>query len=467
MILHWNTNTSCWRNYRAFGKLLFSPQFFGKTVITQNGLPLLLRLIYGFLKVLVRTALRLYHPRTYIQNPERLRFAGPAIVVSNHPNTLIDALQVASRVRNQVFFLANSSLFKGAFNKWFFNTFYCIPIDRPQDTNGRPLNNTASFERCDQFLSGGGTLYIAPDGRSYRTRRLRPVKSGTARNALSAEQKNDFRLGMQIIPFGLEYEAPARFRSRFIMRIGPPIMADQYEGLFKSDPVGAWRQVTADLEAAMQALVAHTRNEEEDIFLRLLEMKRRAETPSSEDRHFEWLQIQIQTLHQLETQDPEAYQKLLATSGALAGQLHRAGADWSDVFLLQAPKNAFLTTRAAWVLLLPLWLPGYVLHWPILAIPDWLSKKLKLSIEYKSTVQIVAGLLTFPLFFALLMWIFHTQLAPNGWWTLLFTAGMIFSGRLAWWAHASFRRWRLRRHPDLGAGFREAVNGLAKNFNLS
>ena len=109
------------------------------------------------------------------------------------------------RSNRQVAFLANASLFASSFANWFLSQ-YCVPIQRKTDVANKNVDNDKSFERCDAFLSNGGCLYIAPEGTSDMERRLRPIKTGTARIALSAEAKNAFQLGLKIIPVGLTYD---------------------------------------------------------------------------------------------------------------------------------------------------------------------------------------------------------------------------------------------------------------------
>ncbi len=126
-----------------------------------------LYVFYRFLKVLVRTTLRILHPRTVTLHEERLHYDYPGLLLSNHPNTMIDALRAAASNGPQVFFLANASLFAHPVLNWLLNKLYCIPIQRPKDVKGeQPLRNEQSFARSYAHLARGGTMYIAPEGGS-------------------------------------------------------------------------------------------------------------------------------------------------------------------------------------------------------------------------------------------------------------------------------------------------------------
>ena len=173
----------------------------------------MLTIIYYILYALVKTGLWVYYrmdtPRGLPEQEPR----GPLIVLGNHPNALIDPFMVVSRLVRPVFFLGNASLFKHWFANWFLNTFYTIPIERPKDVGGRPVNNAQAFQRSREHLMKGGALYIAPEGTSEREYRLRPIKTGAARIALNVlqadpNQRVGFLLG------GITYQDHPAFRSR-------------------------------------------------------------------------------------------------------------------------------------------------------------------------------------------------------------------------------------------------------------
>jgi hypothetical protein len=75
---------------------------------------------------------------------------------------------------------------------------------------------------------------------------MRPLRTGAARIALSAEAERG--LGLVVVPVGLHYEEKATFRSRVLVVVGEPIRA--------SEQMDAWR---ADERAAVQALTERIR----------------------------------------------------------------------------------------------------------------------------------------------------------------------------------------------------------------
>ena len=112
----------------------------------------------------------------------------------------------------------------------------------------------------------GGCLYIAPEGTSVMEYHLRPLKTGTARIALRAEAKNNFQLGLTILPIGLTYSAPTDFRSEVVVNVGKLIHVGDYQALFEEDSFKAARKITKDLQQKLADLVYNTENDDEEEF---------------------------------------------------------------------------------------------------------------------------------------------------------------------------------------------------------
>ena len=232
---------------------------------------MLLNLLYDFLKIVVLLILRIFYPYTTVINKDGLKFDHPTIVVSNHPNTLLDAVGVAARVKKRLFFLANASLFAHPVANWLLNRLYCIPIMRKEDAEKKKVNNNESFQRSFDHLAGGGSMYIAPEGSSFMERRLRPIKSGTARIALGAEADNGWNIGVTILPIGLTYSDPHKFGTRLVFNVGAAIPVGDYREDFEKDPLKATTSLTQLLQNRMQSLITNTIDDEEDELLRKLE----------------------------------------------------------------------------------------------------------------------------------------------------------------------------------------------------
>ena len=414
---------------------------------------MLMSIIYHFLKLVTLITFWGFYGRTIIINKKNLRLKGPTILVSNHPNTLIDPLQVAARVNRIVYFLANASLFKTPFQNWFFNTFFCIPVERPEDTNGKPIQNTQNFARADQHLSKGRILYIAPEGYSYKGRKLMKVKTGTARIALSAEQANDFKLGLKILPVGLNYESPYKSRSKIWIHVGEPIEASSYKAAYEENSFSAARALTDTLEENMRSLILHTNDPREDKLLHYMEKIAQQENPLPQKENYfrskdllaslqAW-RAKEETSWEIFATDLEQYFDLLENKRLEDSNVACSG----SCGILGRSLVAFLG--------LPFFLYGWLNNFLPAYIPVFLVRKLKLSVEYDATVKTITSLITFPLFYRLQYGLLDQWLSSP--FPLLYLLSLIPLGLLAWELKKRYghliRQWRWqqyrRKKPEL------------------
>lgn len=399
--------------------------------------------IYLFLKGLVKSCLAIYYPDTKVTGRRYLRLQGPTLIATNHPNTLLDALNGAARVNEQVFFLVNASLFRTSIQRWFFETFYCIPIERPQDAGGRPVDNQAAFARCDAHLGRGGHLFIAPEGTSVLERRLRPLKTGAARIAFSAEQQGAFDLQVCILPICLNYERADKLGSRLLINVGAPLLTTDYRARHEQNPRQAALEMTRDLETRMKSLLIITRDETEDRVVRRLEQLLQNSRPVDQPAHFHRTKRLISGLHTWENADKAARQHFEEDLHRYFTDLAAAGtADAAVATAMEGHKQRNGWRLAGLLAGLPLFLYGALNNYLPYAIPRWLYRKLDVYVGYAATVKILGGLVTFPLFYGI-QTLLVSRLIP--WpWPLIYLFSLLPLGYFAHWYPGFFGSVRRR-----------------------
>ncbi len=368
-------------------------------------------------------------------NAERGRFENPCIVVSNHPSTLLDPLNAAIEIKTEVHFLANASLFKTPFTNWFFNTFYCIPVERYEDTGGKPLNNAASFEKSTQHLAKGGCLYVAPEGTSYVFRRLRKVKTGTARIALAAESRHNFQLGLSILPIGLNYSDPTKFRSELLTIIGEPIPVADFKDDWERDEVEAVQNLTARVSQALSSLIIDTPDDEQDKLLACLEEVFQNENPLDAHAEFQRTQKLMAQLQTWKATDPTAYE---AFAGRVFFYFEKLKAlDVSDA-AVKAGRDDVVGKLLQLLLTFPVFLLGLLTHF----LPVFSAKKindgLNDDLHWEPTYRYLAGLVMYPLFIGLQVWLVSG--VGERWLTWAFVLSILPSGWVAEWWLAQWRK---------------------------
>ncbi len=379
--------------------------------------------LYLFMKLLVLISYRIFYSRITIINQEGLHFKAPGILVSNHPSTLMDPLNVGLQCPRRVAFLANAGLFKNPTVAAFLNI-YCIPIERPKDVNGRRINNIDNFVRADEHLANKGLIYVAAEGTSVVERRLRKLKTGTARIALSADSKKEFSLGIQVLPVGLIYESPLEFRKSLIIHVGKPIYTKNYAAAYQENPFHAAKKLTSDLQSSLQSLLFHTETEEQDQLLSYTQTLIQNEHPLKDVPHFHRSKKILENILNL---DEQSFQQLFQQARDYFDLLKRNNLTDRSLRALASPSNIFLR-----ILLLlpsiPVFLYGWLNNLPAFGIPGLLARRLKIYPGYKPAVMTLAGLIFLPLFYYIQTklvshfldapyagWIYFLSLLPMGW----------------------------------------------------
>ncbi|MFN0213047.1 MAG: 1-acyl-sn-glycerol-3-phosphate acyltransferase [Saprospiraceae bacterium] len=343
-----------------------------------------LRLIYALLRIISWAGIYVFYRRRLVLGRENLRFDGPAIVVSNHPSTLMDPLNVGINIRQVMFFLANYSLFKNPLGSWLLSRLYCIPVKRKEDVSeGEARDNDAAFEKSFQHLEKNGVLFIAAEGVSWMNRFVRPFKTGAARIAFGSERRNQWQLGVKIIPVGVTYDAPRLFRSRTTVEYGQAIDPSPWAVAEEQDHENAVNDFTAELRNRVQALTFNSGGEAGDSFVNQTEtLFRNAQLGFSEtEKHLVLKRFFSKNLQN---------EGLRSKIAGYFKSLDKAGI--SDIGLSK-PKGTIILP----VLLLPFFLLGYSFWFLPCWLPWLLCKRMNLYPGYDSNIKVLSGLFVFPL----------------------------------------------------------------------
>lgn len=402
-----------------------------------------LLILYHLLKGLVLFYQAFYFPFTVFRKREYLAFKGPGIVVSNHPNTMVDPLHVISRTPRQSFFLANASMFKNPVAGFLLRHLYCIPIARPgRDKGVKKVDNEKSFEATYEHLEKGGVIYIAPEGGSEMERRLRPLKTGTARIALGTEARHNFSLGLKIYPAGLTYEHPTRCGSRLYMEAGDPITVADWRAAYEADPIQAARDMTDHLEARMRELLVHTDDNEQDQLLYRLERVVQHDSPLPIDQHYDRIQHLLKGLKGLAQSKPEEYRELQKFAAKYRQDLRQHKV--TDRGISQQHKGLWTAiSLLGW----PLWLYGRLNNIFVYEIPRWIELKMDLYIGYRTTIKVVSSLVIFPLFYFLQyrLMAYFTDSQAALWYLLSLPVSGVIAWSYAYHVQPRIESWQWRR----------------------
>ena len=357
---------------------------------------LLQKIIYIYLNTLARVVFRIYFKSITIKGKEIIPTNTPTLVAPNHPNTMVDPVLMASIMPGWIHFLANYGLFKHPVSKFLMSkVFFSIPVKRPKDVApGEIINNLATIKNCSKVLANGGTIFMGPEATSYTYRRVRPLKDGIARIALTAAKSQKFKSNLIILPIGTNYSDPTLFRSEIILQVGEPIYLDQFKDDYKKNKSATAEKVLGILKSRLQILSIHTEDEIENQFLTWLEVIGKSEGYfTSFEEQLEFDKKRIPLIREIKTNQSHIFQQVWHQSYLYFENLRQI--DSEDIVVKQQRNNPAFQ-KFSGILLFPFYVLGKILN-PQWFFPQFLFEKLKLYRGYSSMIKILGGLIAIPL----------------------------------------------------------------------
>lgn len=417
--------------------------------------------------------------RTFAQATGRLWFRqlrregpalpeGPALLVLNHPNGLLDPLVVTALLARAPRFVAKATLWKLLPLRPFIALFRPIPVQRTQDLPEgaseaeRQAAIQATFSAVHRAFQAGEVVGIYPEGISHGGHDLAPLKTGAARMVLSSPVRP------ALVPAGLVYGDRELFRHNALLRVGAPIAHEDLPG---ADPESV-QILTARMRDALRTLSLHGPEAErlrlaQDIAWLL------AEAPET-TADLEALRARVKALDTfLGAQDMAFQAGLREDVDRIQAWLRRHGLRpdqiGHDYGLPEAAR--WLPKALLRLACLLLCLPFGLLFWPMYRLIGWLAGRLTEEVDVTATVKLLGGLLLLPLWAAGLAWLGVRAFHLGSWaWLPLGLLAAWFSlpltERVAEDAQA-VRGFRARRHPKVPALLEAKAQLLAQCPELS
>jgi 1-acyl-sn-glycerol-3-phosphate acyltransferase len=374
---------------------------------------------------LLRFVLRIFFRRVETEGLERVP-QGAVLFVLNHPNSLVDPVFILCLAPRPVSFLAKAPLFRIPVVGWLVRAAGSIPVERKQDPGADLTKNREMFARVRAHLSCGGAVALFPEGTSHSDPRLKPMKTGAARIALGVTSEPPLR----IQPVGLFYTDKQTFRSAALVYFGEPFTVSPAPlDEAGEPPAEAVRALTDRIGAALGEVTLQADAFEAHNFVarteRILASQRRASDDAPRPELAEEFAFRRRVLNgydALKARDPARLESIRRRVFRYEDKLRGAGIDPWDVPVgrmktggVVAGVGLFLLRFA---LLLPLGLPGLVLHYLPYRLVGLLSRQaVGKSVDILATAKATSAFIVFPL-----TWVIVAGLCWR-WWGLV--AGLI------------------------------------------
>ncbi len=381
----------------------------------------------------------LFFKRFEIKGLEKIDPNKPIILAPNHQNALIDALLVGISLKQQPVFLARADIFENDIIVAILRFLRMLPVYRIRDGFDSLKKNEDIFDQCVEYLGNKNTLILFPEGNHGSKRHYRPLKKGLARIAFEAEKKHDFKLGIQVIPVGIDYADYRKFRGKTSVRIGDPIELKDLRDLYEENPQKGLRNLNLLITKGIEPhMIEIPWMEQYDNVMNIREVYgehfhlKTGGTPKKNLlSRFDSHKKLISLLGGIIEKAPEKSEDIGGKAKIYFKKLDKL--NFRDHVLGKSPYSGFnlLLQSLAMLITLPLYLYGMINNFLVFKIPDYITIKKIKDYQFRSSIAYALA------FVALLPILYIIQLilvmifTPTWWIPLLYFLSLIPSGLLA------------------------------------
>jgi 1-acyl-sn-glycerol-3-phosphate acyltransferase len=360
------------------------------------------------------------------------------VVVSNHPNGLLDPLVARVALARPLSFLGKSTVFGNPFGRLAMHSFDVIPVYRHKD-GADTSKNEETFARCRALLGRGGWLMLFPEGTSHSETTLLPLKTGAARIILSSNLPQ-----IRVLPLGLVFDDKTTFRSRATVNVGEVIDTAPFFEQAKLDDRAAVRALTERIADAVASTMLQAPDAE--FWNGFLAVAGWTHPEAKQKPDLDELTARAKQLEaayrELVRTDPERAQALVDRARRFAYVLRALGID--NPFALEgaavlAPARLLRFAVVA-TLLSPLVALGLVASWIPYRLIRVIAERTRQDEDVVSTVKAIGGLVFFPLF-----WIGEAIAAGAAWGVVAGLATLVLAPLGSWIALLVLERFAARR----------------------
>ena len=304
---------------------------------------------------------RVMFPELVVRGLDKMPTSGSLIVVSHHPNGMIDGgilLDVMPRLAS---ILAKQPLFTTPIAGHMLRALNAQPVYRKQDAVSG--NNTAMFEAVNRHLRQGGAISIYPEGISHDEPGIMKLKTGAARMALSGNVES-------ILPVSLLYTDKGEFRSSVMLSFGAPFSPTD------SDDVAS---LTQRIKESLRKLTIEYPNRKE---FRRIERAVHVSLDSPLDQRADGLRRLIERMESMSSQERN---DLIASCDRIA------------LLGFRMTSRVSIKTLVPTLVFGPVSLLGYISSWPLERLITFLARRHSPKPDIMPSSKLLGCILFYPL----------------------------------------------------------------------
>lgn len=413
---------------------------------------------YELIRILhLRIYYRAFHRKIKVAGKENIPNK-PTIIVMNHQNTLMDPMALIGTLSVQIFWLTRADIFKKKFTAKILTWLRMLPIYRQIDGTENLKKNDITFNKSIEIIKKGIPLGLFPETTHWGKRKLRNTKKAVPRIAFLAEEKENFAMGIQILPIGLYFDNYFNFGRDSFVNIGKPIDVSKFKGVYQENQVKAYNELKAEIEKSLREVMIDIQPDEyydtiEDVRLIYRNESLKALNLKSGDLANEF-KADFRTVNALN----DAYQKDINKLNKIDALNKQYSAilknfnikDWlcakEKISLIEITLSALLLIAG-----LPLFIYGFVFNAAQFHFPSKAIKKILKDQMFVRAFNFSIGFFLFPISHAIFAVIFALTLSESFWQTIIFLFSLPIAGIIAFYYRRFFVRFKAKlRYMSIG-----------------
>ena len=362
----------------------------------------------------------LYYRNFKVVGKENLPADDGYLIISNHQNSLNDALGILFACPKQtVCFIARGDIFKKEKIGKIMRFFRIMPAFRKRDDAGDVSLNHVIFKEAARIIKDGHAAVLFPEAMHQDNHYLGTFKKGFARVAFNTAEATNFEKKIWIVPMGNHYENFFHIMSRLQITIGEPFAIDDLYETYKEHPEKAMTLLCQRARACVEPLMLNIEDQDNydniDLILTMYRkewLKNNGSQPYTFETHLKADRAIVAALNELRESNEGRYNTLMEDTAEYRRGLEKLGLrDWlfGRRFFL-----GFWLRVIAWIICTPLYLSSLIINLLPYEGTSLIHRKIKDKMFWGSINQVVL-ILFYPI------------------WTLLL-AGITWAVSGLWWA---------------------------------
>ncbi len=375
---------------------------------------------YRIILALLRFMVRVFFRRVTVSGIEKVPRDGGGIVVTWHPNGLIDPGLILTKFPRRVVFGARHGVFKWPVLGSLMRQIGTVPIyrasDLPElDAAARSEANKKSLSALAAEIAAGSFSALFPEGISHDAPHLKELKTGAARLFYQASEAASPDRQPVIVPVGLHYDDKDLFRSNALVEFFEPMQLPENlmpkPGLDEAARHEQVRNLTREIERVLEGACLATESWElyhlmhrARRLIRAERAKRAGQNPGRshiDERVLGFARIRA-AYEALKDAQPERVAELVQRVDDYDEDLRALGVHDHELDRPPPLSGVFLSALFAQVVVVYLLLPalvllGYVVNGPAAVALILLTRGFKKKKKDEATIKLLVGAVLFPL----------------------------------------------------------------------